>query len=157
MKRQQQWSALLPTPLRFRTLLGGVCLPRWIDGVTMTVLLFSVMSVGLPLRMMDYSNYWSLPIANAAALIVCTATSLFGSAFTKSPAKTGFLGVVLAVLLGIGFGVVVSWVQERFFPWHGGPRKWLESWASPIVSLAALALASIVLTWMACRRLRWDR
>jgi hypothetical protein len=157
LKRQQQWSALLPTPLRFRTLLVGVCLPRWIDGITLMLLLLSVFSVGLPLHGMTESNeFWVGPLVMAPVLIVCTATSLFGSAFTKSPAKTGFLGVVLAVMLGTGFGFLMAWVGERF-PQHEGPRLWWENWTPTIVSLVALTAASALLTWLACRRLRWDR
>lgn len=158
LKRQQQWSALLPTPLPFRALLVGVCLPRWVDGLTLTVLLYSVNSIGLPLRMLrELEMLWATPLAMITVLLVCTATSLFGSAFTKSPAKTGFLGVLLAILLCIGFGMLLSWVEQRFFPMHEGPRSRWENWTPMIVAFIALALASVTLTGLACRRLRWDR
>jgi hypothetical protein len=96
-------------------------------------------------------------IVYAATLVVCSAASLFGCAYTKSVAKAGILSVALSILLAIAFGFLVQWITMNYFPPSFAERKWWEQWTPTILSLAALAAVCTILTWLACRRLRWDR
>jgi hypothetical protein len=157
MKKQQQWSALLVTPMKFRSLLLGVCLPRWLDAFTLTLLSGSMLAVGVTLRIVrltwsDAEEFVGLFVFVVLAAGMSTWTSVFAAARTRSAPKAGFFSIVLTVVGFVGFFFLEDWLTPPFNP---QASAW-ESLRPLLISGGVVCIGLSLLAWNACRRLRWD-
>jgi hypothetical protein len=155
-KQSQQWSAILATPLNLRTILLGICLPNLGDAAILCALLTPLLIAGCAVGMLEWTHVGLIFLLLTLAFLVCVATSIFSSAFTKNGAKAGVLCVVLTGFLAgkLAYGLN-AW--STLFPRGPYPPQWWETWTPFIIALLYLFAFCGVLTWLGVRRLRWDR
>lgn len=173
LRMTQQWWAFLSTPLRLRTVLAGVCLPRLIEVGIMLLCVGPVLAVAYAVRVEFWDSQLSflfLYLAGFAAgfIYIIWAVSLWSASRAKNPTRTTLMTLIVAPIVASAFPGLWAWgldrqdtAYRRFQPW--GVELPLPAWESPPWQYLAAAVPIVVplllatfLLWRGVRRLRWE-
>ncbi len=179
LRATQQWWAFLSTPMRLRSILAGLCLPRLVDALVLLVSGGALTSVAFALNVKFWDcathPFWYHAYETLAPMGVATeftfvtwAVSIWAASRAKSPARTTLLTVIIVPIIALALPALWAWgldrkdVAWRRFepwgrelspaPWHTPPWEYLTVAVPFVVPL----LIATVLLWLGVRRLRWE-
>ncbi len=127
LKATRQWWALLGLPVRFRTLLSGLWLPRVLDAGVLVVAGYAAVSMLAALGHEDMSlaegEHWLYAGLLASLLVLGASTSTFAASWSRGTARA----TMLTVILSIAVGMILPAALVALIEWQIGrsePKEW---------------------------------
>ncbi len=170
LKATRQWWALLGLPVRFRTLLWGLWLPRVVDAGVIVVAGGAALAMLAALGREDWSQgaegehwlYAGLAAVLPGMVALGASTSTFAASWSRGSTKATMLTVVLSIAIGVilpsALAALIQWHLERSEPkeWrlHFTPVDSDPALATIVTPIAASVTSCLALWGWGLRRLR---